>query len=88
MPRPIAVASATGNVQALTGGATVVGVTVAAAAAAVVRVHDGTSTSDPVVAVAQLGGAGTVHVPVPATTCNTGLYVERTAAAEAVLYVM
>lgn len=90
MPRAVPVASAATDVQALTGGATLVAMTVTASVATVVYVRDGTSAAAPIVATARLGAAGTVHVPVPATDIGTGLFVDRdgTNAAELVLYVM
>lgn len=89
MSRAIAVASGTGNTQAVPAGSnTVVGLTVSAGAAATIRLRHGTLVTDPVIAVAQLAGAGTVHIQVPAVNVTDGVFVERSAAAEAVVYVL
>jgi hypothetical protein len=89
MARAVHVASADTEVAAVGAGSnTVVGFTVAAGAATVVRLRHGDDVADPVIAVAQLGGAGSVHVQIPAVNVDQGVFVERTVAAEVVLYLL
>lgn len=87
MSRAVHVASADTEVAVVGAGSnTVVGLTVAAGVATTVRLRHGDDVADPVIAVAQLGGAGAVHVQVPAVNVTDGVFLERTAAAEVVVY--
>lgn len=92
MSRAVHVASGTGDAQAVpAGGQTLVGFTVTSAAAgAVVYLRDGTTATDPVIASARVGAAGTVHVQVPAVNTSAGIFVDRdgTNAAELIIYLL
>lgn len=93
MARAIHVPSGTGDVQVVpAGGSTVVGFTLTAGTGtgAAVYLRNGTSDADPIVAIARLGGAGTVHVSVPSLDCPDGVFLDRDGAnaAEAIVYVL
>lgn len=91
MARAIVVASGTGDVQVVpAGGSTVVGFTVAATAAALVFLRNGTTTGDPAVAVVRCPAGATVHVALPAVDCPAGVFLDRdgTNAADVAVYVL
>ncbi|WP_116051684.1 hypothetical protein [Amycolatopsis palatopharyngis] len=93
MPRPIHVASAATDDQALTGAATLVGLTVresaGTAAVASVVLRDGTAATDPVIAVVELAANESKVITLPAVAITTGVFVDREAgSSELVLYVL
>jgi len=93
MSRPIAVASAATDVQAHTGAATLVGLTVRESAGtpavASLVLRDGTTATDPIVAVVELAANESKAVPLPAVNIATGIFVDREAGTtELVLYVL
>lgn len=92
MARSIAVASGTGDVQAVTGSCTLLGVCVrenaGAPAAAGVVLRDGTSAAGAVVVPVKLAAGATWFGPLPAIEFTTGIFVDReSGTSEVVLYV-
>lgn len=93
MPRSIPVASGTAGVQAAAGSSTLMGCSArenaATAAAATVVLRNGTSSSDPIVAVVELAAGTSQTVTVPAIDCPNGIFVDRQAGeTELAIYIL
>ncbi|WP_304455978.1 hypothetical protein [Nocardiopsis sp. YSL2] len=90
MARPVHVASGTGGVQAATGAGTLVAFTATGSAASVVRLHDGTDNTGPVVAVIGVPAGNTAADRLAAVDFTTGVFIDRdvTNASEFVLYLL
>lgn len=93
MPRAIAVATGTVDVQGVSGGATLAGYSVresaTVAAAATVILRNGTTATDPIVALIELAANASTAQSLPAIDCPGGVFVDRVAGeTELVLYIV
>jgi hypothetical protein len=91
MASGIPVVSGAGNVQAVTGPVTLVGLMVresaATAAAATFVLRDGTTVTDPIRAVIKLAASDFRSISLPAVSFTTGVFVHReVGTTELVLY--
>ena len=92
MPRAVAVATGTADTQGVSGAQTLVGYSIresaGTAAVATVILRNGTSTSDPAVAIIELAANASETRALPAVECASGVFVDRVAGeTELVLYV-
>ena len=92
MPRAIAIATGTADVQGVSGSATVAGYSVresaGTAAVATVILRNGTAATDPVVALIELAANQSVTASMPAVDCPNGVFIDRVAGeTELVLYI-
>jgi hypothetical protein len=92
MARPLVVTSGAINAQAETGAGNLLGFSVRESAgtpaAASVAFRDGTSATDPLIAVVSLAASSSQSVVLPAVAFSTGIYANRTVGStEIVLYI-
>lgn len=93
MARAVQVATGTADVQGYTGATTLMGVSAresaSTPAAATVTLRNGTSASDPAVALIELAANGSSTFTVPAIDCPNGVFIDRSGGeTELVLYIL
>lgn len=93
MARAIHVTSSASDAQAIAAPATVVGYSAreaaASAAVATVLIRNGTTASDPIVAMIELAADASQTATLPAVDCPNGVFVDRVAGTtELVIYVL
>lgn len=93
MPRAIAVATGTADVQGVSGAATLAGYSIresaGTAAVATVILRNGTTATDPIAALIELAANQSTTATLPAVDCPGGVFVDRVAGeTELVLYIV